>query len=94
MIIIGMLLCFAVIGGFIWLIAHFLNRKQAPMMPYTQQPPYSYERNEPGYQPPQQMPETPYEGGQQYYHREPKPESEDEQPQVQYPHTQERPPQH
>ena len=49
--LIGMLFCIVVLGGVIWLIGHWLNKK-TPTMPNTPQPQNFYQ----GYQPPQQTP--------------------------------------
>ena len=83
--VIGMLFCIVVVGGVIWLIGHWLNKK-TPTMPNTPQPQNFYQ----GYQPPQQTPETSQEGGKQYQY----PQPQDEQPQAQYPQEQEMPGQH
>ncbi|GAC1622634.1 MAG: hypothetical protein NVS4B11_16700 [Ktedonobacteraceae bacterium] len=81
-IIIGMLVCLAIIVGVVWLVMRLLKNKQvAPKssLPQQQNP---YQMNEQGYQPPpQQSTETYQEGEKQYSY----PQS------VQYPQQQERP---
>ena len=85
--LIGMLFCIVVVGGVIWLIGHWLN-KRTPTMPNTTQPQSPYQTYEQGYQSPQSPPETYQEGGMQYRY------PQHQQPQAQYPQEQEMPGQH
>ncbi len=67
MMLIGVLVCVAIIGVVVWLVMRSLQNKQAPpplSLP-QQQPPY--QMSEQGYQPlPQQSSETYQEGEKQY----------------------------
>jgi hypothetical protein len=79
--IIGVIVCIAIIGAVVWLVMRALNNRQAtPLSSLPQQQPY--QMNGQGYQPPpQQSTETHQEGEKQYSY----PQS------VQYPQQQERP---
>ena len=89
LMLVGMLFCFAVLAGVIWLVGRWLNQKPGPMVPYTPQQQEPSNRYEQGYRSPDQGSETYREDGQQ--HRPPEPKQEYDQPQAQYP--QELPPQ-
>ena len=64
MMIIGALVCIAVIGAIVWLVMRSLKNKQAPFLS-QQQPPY--ERNGQGYQPPLQPSTETYQEGEKQY---------------------------
>jgi|GEM_PF-2990371 predicted lipid-binding transport protein (Tim44 family) len=79
MMIIGVLVCIAIIGAVVWLVMRLLKNKQSSFIP---QQPLPSQMNGQGYQPPpQQSAETYQEGDKQYSY----PQS------VQYPQQQERP---
>jgi len=90
MMLVGMLFCFAVLAGIVWLVGRWFNRQWVPPIPYAPRQhdtDYGYEE---GYHPSQQPSEISQEGGRQYH--APQPKQEYDQPQAQYP--QEMPPQH
>ncbi len=37
MMLVGMVFCFAMLAGIVWLVGHWLNRKQGSLMPDTRQ---------------------------------------------------------
>ncbi len=67
MMLIGVLVCIAIIGAVVWLVMRSLKNKQAtPLSSLPQQQP-PYQMNGQGYQPrPQQSSETYQEGEKQY----------------------------
>jgi len=67
MMIVGVLVCIAIIGAVVWLVMYSLKNKQmTPPSPLPQQY-HPSPMNETDYQlPPQQVPETYQEGGKQY----------------------------
>jgi predicted lipid-binding transport protein (Tim44 family) len=82
MIIIGVLVCIAIIGAVVWLVMRLQKNKQVTPLSSLPQQQHPYQMNEQGYQPPsQQSTEAYYEGEKQYSY----PQS------VQYPQQQERP---
>ncbi len=83
----GTLIFIVIAAVVVWLLVRWLNKKQAPTMPYTSQRQDSYQPYQQGYQPPQPWPETSRGSGQQHPH----PQPQYEQPQVQYPQEQEAP---
>jgi predicted lipid-binding transport protein (Tim44 family) len=67
MMIIGVLVCIAIIGATVWLVMRSQKNKQTPFL-VQQQPPYDpYERNGQGYQPPLQPPTETYQEGEKRY---------------------------
>src|ERR1700694_4249603 len=79
--LIGALVCIAIIAAVVWLVMLSLKNKQATSLSSIQQQQYPYQMNGQGYQPPpQQSTETYQEGEKQYNY----PQS------VQYPKQQER----
>lgn len=64
MMIIGVLVCLAIIGAVVWLVMRSLKNKQATLL---SQQPHPSQMNGQGYQPPsQQSTETYQEGDKQY----------------------------
>ncbi len=68
MMIVGVLVCIAIIGAVVWLVMHALKNKQlTPLSSFPPQPQAPSQMNGQGYQSsPQQMPEMYQEGGKQY----------------------------
>src|ERR1700674_242415 len=82
MIIIGVIVCIAIIVAVVWLVSRLLNNRQSPPISSLPQQQHPYQMNGQGYQPPpQQSTETYQEGEKQYSY----PQS------VQYPQQQARP---
>ncbi|MEO8953207.1 MAG: hypothetical protein ABI396_03995 [Ktedonobacteraceae bacterium] len=82
MMIIGVLVCLAIIVAVVWLVMRWLKNKQASPLSSLSQQQSPYQMNGQGYQlPPRQSTEAYYEGEKQYSY----PQS------VQYPQQQERP---
>lgn len=89
--VLGTLLFIVLVTVVIWFLVRSLNRQKAPMMPYMPQQD-SYRTYEGGYQPPER-PET-YQQESRRRQDASQPKDEYGQPQIQYPHEQELPPQH
>ena len=86
MMVVGMVFCFAMLAGIVWLVGYRLNRKQGSLIPDTRQERSSGYAQ--GYRLLPHPPETYREGGE--YYQYPQPKQEYDQPQAQYP--QEMPP--
>lgn len=82
----GALFCVVVLAGAIWLLAHWLNKRQEPPTLYT-----PYQRDEQEYQPRQPLSENYQE--RRRHDRYPHPKQEYDQPYVAYPQDHEMPPQ-
>ena len=64
MMLIGALVCLAIVGAVIWLVMRFLQNKQATLLPQQQSP---YQMNGQGYQPPPQQSTGTYQEGDMQY---------------------------
>jgi len=80
--LIGALVCIAIIGVVVWLVMRALRTKQATSLSSIPQQQYPYQMNGQGYQTPPQQPSEMYQEGVKQYSY---PQS------VQYPQQQERP---
>ena len=80
MMVLGALLCIALIVGIVWLLTSLLNSRKTPMAPYTARSQASYQGYEQGYYPQMHTGQSAMTG-QEYGYRQP----EDEQPQAVYP---------
>jgi hypothetical protein len=81
MMIVGVLVCLAIIGAVVWLVMRSLKNKCATPPSSLPQQYYPSQMNEQGYQlPPQQSTETYQEGGKQYTYPQSVPSSQQEQP--------------
>ena len=71
-ILIGALVCIAIVGAVVWLVMRSMHHKQATSLSSLPQQHYPYQMNGQGYQtPPQQSTETYQAGEKQYSYPQP-----------------------